>query len=68
MIKRIITLIVTTFLLSINTSIASSIDTSYTKELNAYTWSPISDVEKTMQYENQKDLTKRSIDQAKLAA
>ena len=68
MIKRFITLIIIIFLLSTNTSIASTIDTSYTKELNAYEWSPISDVEKTMQHENQKDLTKRSIDQAKLAA
>ena len=66
--QRFITLIIITFVLSTNTSIASNFDTSYTKELNAYEWSPISDVEKTMQYENQKDLTKRSIDQAKLAA
>ena len=38
-------------------------DTSYT----AFYWSPISDVEKVLQYENQKDLSKRTIDNVKKA-
>lgn len=42
-------------------------DTSYTDGLTAFDWSPISDVEKVLQYENLKKISKRSIDQAKLA-
>ena len=68
MIKRLIFLIALTFTVSINTVVASAIDTSYTAGLTAFKWIPISDVDKIMQYEKQKDLTKRSIGQAKLAA
>ena len=42
-------------------------DTTKTKDLIAYTWEPISDVDKVLQYENTKDISKRSIDQSKLA-
>mgnify|MGYP001227127892 CR=1 FL=1 len=66
--KRILFLIAIIFTSSIFTATASPIDTSYTEGLTAFDWIPISDIDKVMQYENQKDLTKRSIDQAKLAA
>ena len=66
--NKIITLIILSLFISIYTITASSIDSSYTEGLKAYHWTAISDVEKTMQYENQKELTKRAIDQAKLAA
>lgn len=68
MMNRIIILTTLSLFISIHTILASSIDSSYTEGLTAYDWAPISDVEKTMQYENQKDITKRAIDQAKLAA
>jgi len=42
-------------------------DTSYTDGLTAFDWSPISDVEKVLQYENQKGLSKRTIDNVKKA-
>ena len=42
-------------------------DTSYIDGLAAFDWSPISDVEKVLQYENQKDLSKRTIDNVKKA-
>ena len=42
-------------------------DTSYTDGLTAFEWSPISDVEKVLQYENQKELSKRTIDNVKKA-
>jgi len=55
-------------LFATNIFAANSIsDTSYTDELTAFDWSPISDVEKILQYENQKNITKRSIQQSKLA-
>ena len=66
--KRIIILTILSLFISIHTTIAFSIDSSYTEGLRAYDWIPISDVEKTMQYENQKNLTKRAVDQTKLAA
>jgi len=42
-------------------------DTTKIEDLVAYTWQPISDVDKVLQYENTKDISKRSIDQSKLA-
>jgi len=42
-------------------------DTSYTDGLTAFDWSPISDVEKVLQYENQKDIKKRTIANVKKA-
>ena len=68
MIKRLLFLIAIVFVASINTAVASTIDSSYTKGLTAFYWTPISDADKIMQYENEKKLTKRSLDQAKLAA
>jgi len=48
-------------------AINSISDTSYVDGLTAFDWSPISDVEKVLQYENLKNISKRSIDQSKLA-
>ena len=67
MIKRIIfSLGLIVFATNIFASI-SAIDTSYTDGITAFEWSPISDVDKILQYENQKDISKRTIDQAKKA-
>ena len=68
MMKRILFLIAIISTISTNIVLASAIDTSFSEGLTAFDWTPISDVDKTMQYEKQRDLTKRSIDQAKLAA
>lgn len=67
MIKR--TLFSVAILLFAVSNIANAAITDTTKiaDLVAYTWNPISDVDKVMQYENTKDITKRSIDQSKLA-
>ncbi|MDC0249417.1 hypothetical protein OAK24_00885 [Flavobacteriales bacterium] len=67
MINRLLLLVALALTININTVAASIVDTSYTKNLIAFDWTPISDVEKVMQYENQKDLTKRSIQQTGLA-
>ena len=62
MIKKVIYSI-TILLFATNIFAANSIsDTSYIDGLTAFDWSPISDVEKVLQYENQKDLSKRTID------
>tara|TARA_B100001758_G_scaffold247953_1_gene269043 strand:- start:30877 stop:32481 length:1605 start_codon:yes stop_codon:yes gene_type:complete len=66
--KELIFLILTLIIVNINYSIASTSDTSYTAGITAFDWQPISDVDKVMQYENQKNLTKRSVQQAALAA
>ena len=68
MIKKILFLVALASVISINYTLASTIDTSFIEGISAFEWKPISDVDKTMQYEKQKNLTKRSIDQAKLAA
>ena len=67
MIKR--TLFSITILLFATSILAANSisDTSYTSELIAFDWSPISDVEKTLQYENQKDINKRTIANVKKA-
>ena len=49
-----------------NYAVAITTDSISTTELNAYTWTPISGTENILQHE--KDLTKRSLDQSKLAA
>jgi len=67
MIKRLLFLVALLLTTSINTASASTIDTSYTEGLTAFDWTPISDVDKVLQYENTKDISKRSIDQSKLA-
>jgi hypothetical protein len=68
MIKRLLFLIVITLTASTNTVVASAIDTSYTAGIIPFDWTPISDADKIMQHENQKNLTKRSIEQSKAAA
>ena len=50
-----------------NNLFASSTDSSYFSHLKAYDWKPISDVEKVLQFEKTKELTKRTLDQSKLA-
>ena len=67
MIKRILLLIVLTVTTSISIHAYSS-DSSYTKGLTAFDWKPISDVDKVMQYEDQKTLSRRSVQQAGIAA
>ena len=62
MIKKIIILIA--LLIGYNSNLLAVIDTSYTDHLKPFDWNPISDSEKITQYENQKTLTKRSIQQA----
>ena len=49
------------------TANAAITDTTKIDDLVAYTWQPISDVDKVLQYENSKNISKRSIDQSKLA-
>ena len=67
MIKRIIfSLAIVTFAISFNLK-ATSTDSTNIAALIAFDWQAISDVDKVMQYENSKNLTKRSIDQSKLA-
>ena len=68
MTKRLLFLVALALIENINVAVASVNDTSYTKDLTAFAWTPISDADKVMQYENQKNLTKRSIQQAGLAS
>ena len=49
------------------TANAAISDTTKIADLVAYTWYPISDVDKVLQYENTKEINKRSIDQSKMA-
>ena len=67
MIKRFLFLVVLLITISINTTVASTIDTSYTEGLTAFSWVAISDVDKVLQYEKTKDISNRSKDQSKLA-
>ena len=67
MIKRLLFLVALLLTTSINTASASTIDTSYTEGLTAFDWTPISDVDKVLQHEKIKDISKRSIAQSKLA-
>ena len=67
MIKRTlfsVAILLFTVTISANTAIN---DTTITEDLIPYTWEPISDIDKVLQYENTKDITKRTIDQSKLA-
>ena len=67
MIKRTlfsIAILLFTVSITANTSIT---DTTKLADLVAYNWEPISDVDKALQYEKTKDITKRSIAQSKLA-
>ena len=47
---------------------ANNIDSSYFPNLKEYAWQPISEVENVLQHEKAKQLTKRSLDQSKLAS
>lgn len=67
MMKRIILSTIISLFSFLQIANAAVIDTSYFAQLKAYDWQPISDADKVLQYENSKDLTKRSIDQSKLA-
>jgi len=68
MIKKTLYLLVITLVTFTSSITASNLDsTLYTSNLKAYTWEPISDVKDILQYENPKNLTKRAIDQSKLA-
>ena len=66
MIKRILFSITICLFTFLNSS-AINIDSSYFSHLEAYEWQPISDVEKVLQYEKAKELTKRTLDQSKIA-
>jgi len=67
MIKRtLFSVAISLFTVSITANTALN-DTTKIEDLVAYTWQPISDVDKVLQYENTKDISKRSIDQSKLA-
>jgi len=61
-----ITKLIVAFLF-ISFNVNASLDSSITSGLKAYDWSPISKVKNVLQYENTKKLTKRSIDQSKIA-
>ena len=68
MIKRTlfsVAILLFTVTISANTALN---DTTKTEDLIPYSWEPISDVDKVLQYENTKDISKRSIDQSKKAA
>ena len=53
--KALIFLLALLMITSLNYALASSIDTSYTAGITPFEWTPISDVDKVMQYENQKN-------------
>ena len=65
MIKRILFSTAFCLFTFLNTN-AVNIDSSYFSHLKAYNWQPISDVEKVLQHEKAKELTKRTLDQSKL--
>jgi len=67
MIKRTlfsVAILLFTVTISANTALN---DTTKIEDLTPYTWKPISDIDKVLQYENTKNISKRSIDQSKLA-
>ena len=66
MLKRIL-FTVSICLFAFLNSNANIADSSYFSHLSAYDWQPISDVEKVLQHEKTKELTKRTLDQSKLA-
>ena len=67
MLKRILfSSIICLFAFVQNTN-ASISDSSYFSHLKAYSWQPISDVDKVLQHEKAKGLSKRTLDQSKLA-
>ena len=68
MVKKLLFLIAIIIAINTNNICIAAIDTSYTAKLVPFDWTPISDADKVMQYENQKKLTKRSIEQSRLAS
>jgi hypothetical protein len=68
MIKKLLFLTALALTTNLSVAVTSVIDTSYTEGIIAFEWAAISDVDKVMQHENQKTLSKRSIQQAGLAA
>jgi len=65
--KTLFSIAILLFTVSITARTASN-DTTRNKDLVAYNWQAISDVEKVLQYENLNDISKRSIDQSNKAA
>ena len=68
MLKKILYLIIITLTVSSFKSTASTTEPAlYNSDLIAFSWIPISDVDKILQYENQKNITKRTLQQIDLA-
>ena len=67
MLKRILLSAIICLFAFVNNTNASITDSSYFSHLKAYNWQPISDVDKVLQHEKAKDLSKRTLDQSKLA-
>ena len=68
MIKRTLQLLIISIAIITSSINANSTESFlYDSDLKAHYWEPISDVENILQFENTKDLTKRSIQQTKLA-
>ena len=67
MLKRILLSAIICLFAFVNNTNASITDSSYFAHLKAYNWQPISDVDKVLQHEKAKDLSKRTLDQSKLA-
>lgn len=65
--KTLFSIAILLFTVSITAKTASN-DSTINNDLVAYNWQAISDVEKVLQYENQKNISKRSIDQSEKAA
>ena len=67
MLKRILFSTIICLFTFVQNTKASVIDSSYFSHLKAFSWQAISDVDKVLQYEKTKSLSKRTLDQAKLA-
>ena len=68
MIKKTLYLLAITLAIITSSITASNIDSTLSaSNFKAHYWEPISDVKNILQYENTKDLTKRSIQQTNLA-
>ena len=67
MLKRILLSAIICLFAFVNNTNASITDSSYFAHLKAYNWQPISDVDKVLQHEKAKEISKRTLDQSKLA-
>ena len=67
MLKRILLSAIICLFAFVNNTNASITDSSYFSHLKAYNWQPISDVDKVLQHEKAKEISKRTLDQSKLA-